>query len=396
MKKVCRPFWSYDIQKTENWLSEMAKEGYSLVRFNRWTRFFFFVKGEPAAQSFQIGYSHLKNDSLSKALIEDGWKKEVQSGRWYIAVNGKPPEQLKTFLFRDGIVKRSLRLKYLFSGILVYLSVIAIFIASIFSFDFFQNTPVEVEESPLWFITYSAGGLAIALGFLCIYSVYKLNRLIKSFNRIPDTTEGDEIVSKEREKQLIKIGEILVERKIGWMYSPDRLEKWLEKKEREGFRLYRVSKSGTVFYFKKGKPRQIRYCADYQNISNEHYYEMHRDTGWKSVFMSKSSLQKWTLWSREYSDHEERPQLYSDQSHRLKHARKIVFSYSLLFLPLTIIYLINFSIFISNWSHFGFGGLNAFNTVMYTICIFLFGSFIIRSWLYYGRLKKESKDHVHL
>ncbi|KZZ82636.1 DUF2812 domain-containing protein [Bacillus sp. SJS] len=395
MKKVWRPFWSYDIQKTEQMISELGQEGYLLVRMNRWTRCFFFEKGMPTALSCQIGYSRLKNETLSEGLMEDGWRKGVQSGRWYIAVNEKQPMLLKTFPSREGIIKRSLQCKYLFASILIYLSVIAIFIASMFSVSFFQNTSVEVEESPLWFIPITAGALAIILGMFSVYSFLKLNKLIKSFSENQDPSKRNEAFSKEREKHLINERELIVKRKIGWMYAPDQLEKWLEEKERKGFHLYRVSRTGTVFYFKKGNPRQVRYCADYQNISNEQYYEMHRDAGWKSVFTSKSSLQKWTIWSRAYGALEERPNLYSDKIHRLKHARKIVFSYSLLFLPITLVYLLNLSIFISNGSNFGFRGLNALNTVMYTICIFMFGSFVLRTWLYYGRLKKSSAGQSH-
>lgn len=45
MIKVFRPFWSYDVKKTEVWLSEMAMKGYHFAELNRWTRCFYFHSG---------------------------------------------------------------------------------------------------------------------------------------------------------------------------------------------------------------------------------------------------------------------------------------------------------------------------------------------------------------
>ena len=95
---------------------------------------------------------------------------------------------------------------------------------------------------------------------------------------------------------------IIVKRKLGWMYSPDRLEQWLETMEERGYNLYRVSKMGNTFYFIKGSPRKVSYCADYQNFSEESYYDMHRESGWNSVFKSSWSFQKWTIWSQPYAE----------------------------------------------------------------------------------------------
>ena len=59
MMKVFRPFWSYDVKKTELWLSYMAKKGYFLVELNRWTRCFFFRQGESKSITYRIGYDKM-------------------------------------------------------------------------------------------------------------------------------------------------------------------------------------------------------------------------------------------------------------------------------------------------------------------------------------------------
>ena len=212
---------------------------------------------------------------------------------------------------------------------------------------------------------------------------------MKKHNKLQGVNHIEGRLSKEKEKQLKRSGQMVVKRKFGWMYSPDRLEKWLETMEELGYNLYRVSRTGTAFYFIIGNPRRVSYCADYQNISDESYFDMHRDAGWKSTFISYSSLQKWTIWSREFSEGEERPQIYSDKSHHLKHARRVAIAYTILFLPLVIMYILNIGLFIGGMFNNGITRLSLLNMVMFLFCIFVFGSFIVRTWLYYMRLRKR-------
>jgi hypothetical protein len=187
-------------------------------------------------------------------------------------------------------------------------------------------------------------------------------------------------LSKEKEKKLKRSGQLVVKRKFGWMYAPDKLEKWLEKMEELGFNLYRIGNGGTVFYFIKGSPRRVRYCAEYQNLSDKSYFDFLRETGWNQVYRSYSSIQRWTIWSCEYADGEKRPQIYSETSHQLKHARRVAMVYTMMFLPIVVLYIF-MGLFLNN--------LPKMNMVIYLLCIFVFGSYIVRIWLYYIRLRKQ-------
>ncbi|RTR35393.1 DUF2812 domain-containing protein [Robertmurraya yapensis] len=394
MIKVVKPFWSYDIKKTELWLSEMAKKGYLLVGLNQWTRCFFFQQGKSNSVTYRIGYDQPHGFSLSRTLVDEGWTEVIKCGKWYIISNEEPIEQIKTFSVRDGIIKRNRTIMYIFSGILIYLSGIAIFNLSLLISSLFQDVPVEVVPSPMWILTYSLLVFAIAIFVLSIYSVViikKTNKYLTSekTSKLQSGKHTEGRLSKEKEKQLKLSGKMVVKRKPGWMYSPDRLEEWLENMERYGYNLYRVSRTGTAFYFIMGTPRNVSYCADYQNISNESYFDMHREAGWKSVFISYSSLQKWTIWSREFSQEEERPKIYSDKLHHLKHARKVAFAYTILFLPLVSMYILYLVIFIAGMLNNGTSGLSLLNTIMYLFCIIIFGSFTVRTWLYYMRLRNR-------
>lgn len=401
IKKVFRPFWSYDVQKTEEWLSSMAEKGYDLVKMNRGTRYFFFQQGKPKKRKYRIGFDKFQVNALSKGLVDNGWMKVLQSGNWYVTANEKPLEQIKAFPVREGIIKHNKMIMYISGSILIYLTVIALFFLILSLVLFFQNISGEVVDSPLWILTYFSLGIGIALWVLTLYSVIKIKKTNKKL--IGENIKRKELqgrgqvegrLSKDEEKQLKRSGQLIVKRKFGWMYAPDKLEKWLEAMEEHGCNLYRVGKTGTVFYFSMGSPRKVSYCADYQNIADEGYFDIHRDAGWKSVFISTSSIQKWTLWSREYSEGEESPQIYSDKSHQLKHARRIAITYSCMFLPLVIFYIFNIGANIHWMSQHNLDKMQIINMILIALLILNFGSYSIRTWLYYRRLSKHYKYNL--
>ncbi|WP_335871730.1 DUF2812 domain-containing protein [Bacillus sp. 2205SS5-2] len=398
MKKVVKPLWSYDVQKTEAWLSEMAARGFHFVMLNRWTRSFYFRPSERKSITYRISYEKVKGVSLSSSLQEEGWIKLVQSGNWLFLANEQPTEKIKTSSVREGVIKRNRMNMYIFSGVSIYLGGILVTNLLIWGIGKTQEGSVKVVESPLWVITYFALGLAIAVFILSIYSIIKINKNNKQLSQMKSSdshfhsTIGKKF-DKKTEKQMKRSGELVLIRKIGWMYSPDKLELWLESMEKKGLNLYRVSKTGTAFIFKKGKPRYISYCADYQNISNESYFNIHRDFGWTLTFSSYSALQKWTIWSKPYEEGEEKPQIYSDNTTQMKHAKKVAVAYTILFLPISLMCSFNVFLFLEGMIKGTSSTLNVVNFIMFFLLIFVFGSFIVRTWIYVWRLKKRLTLH---
>jgi hypothetical protein len=61
-----------------------------------------------------------------------------------------------------------------------------------------------------------------------------------------------------------KQGQLIKKTKIGWFYSPDIAEKWLEKMEEEGYNLVSMSNLGNSFYFVKGEAKKVKYHVDFQ------------------------------------------------------------------------------------------------------------------------------------
>ncbi|WP_257143964.1 DUF2812 domain-containing protein [Bacillus sp. AFS002410] len=181
---------------------------------------------------------------------------------------------------------------------------------------------------------------------------------------------------------------MIVKRKFGWMYAPDQLERWLVNMEELGFNLYRVGKTETAFYFIKGEPRKVSYCADYQNISNEGYFDIHKEAGWKNIFTSYSSIQKWTIWSREYQKGEVSPRIYSDKTHLLKHAKKVAVSYTSWTIPLIIMYIYIFIQDLNTLNYFHPKGI-ILNMVLFLVVALLFGINTVRTWFYFLRLRNQ-------
>jgi len=391
MTKVFRPFWSYDVQKTEAWLSSMSDNGYELVKINRATRCFYFRRGNPQKRTYRIGFDKVQASALSRGLVNEGWMKVLQAGSWYVMVNEKPLEQIKAFSAREGIIKHNNRTKYISAAILIYLSTIAFFSLIL---NLFLLRGGEVVDSPYWIITYVAIGIAIMLWVLTLYSVItitKTNKRLSGENRqkLQGEAQFEERLSNQEEQQLKSSGQLITKLKMGWMYAPDKLEKWLEGMEEQGFNLYRVAKTGTVFYFIVGSPRKMSYYADFQHIANKGYFDIHRDAGWHCAYASTPLLQKWTLWSREYKEGEERPRIYSDKAHQLKHARRIAITYSCMFLPLIAIYIYNIVSNMKWMSQYELSTMQLINMALFALLILTFGSFAFRTWLYYWRLSKH-------
>ena len=131
LKKVVKPLWSYDSEKTELWLSEMALDGYVLTVLKPKKRQFIFEKQEPKKMTYQI--VHNGSTSLPSALVEDGWQASEQYGKWTILKNEQPPEAIRTYPARDGIYKRNRLHYYGFGAFLLF------FGTSFYSTHIFSN-----------------------------------------------------------------------------------------------------------------------------------------------------------------------------------------------------------------------------------------------------------------
>lgn len=86
---------------------------------------------------------------------------------------------------------------------------------------------------------------------------------------------------------------------------------------------------------------------------------------------------------------EEEPQIYSDKSHQLKHARRIAVTYSCMFIPLVIFNILFIGANIHQMFNYNLDKIELLNMILFVILILIYGSFSIRTWLYYRRLSKR-------
>ncbi|MFZ3591275.1 hypothetical protein ACOI1C_19035 [Bacillus sp. DJP31] len=169
-----------------------------------------------------------------------------QRGNWHVIMIEKSHEQIKTSSVREGIIKRNRLIIHIFIGTIIYLSFMAVNMLALIIPTQFLDVLVTVVESPLWILTYTVLGMSIALYLLAIYSIGKLyktkKKLINEKQTKPQSgNQKEEKLRKQQEKDLKRSGKLVVKRKFGWMYAPDKLEEWLEKMEQKGFNLHRVS-----------------------------------------------------------------------------------------------------------------------------------------------------------
>lgn len=388
MKKVYRPFWSYDVQKTETWLSDMAEQGLVFDRLNRWTRCFYFQEGKPEKQVYRIAYDKMKTSVLPKTLQDEGWEKAATAGNWEFSSNEQPRSAIKTSPIREGVIKHNRMITYIFYGTSFYVAGILMANISMLTSFWRQDGGINIVESPLWILTFIFFAILLGSMVLGIYSIAKITGTNKELDGTTDGFWPVDEIDQQSEKELKKARRWVTKVKFSWMYSPDKMEHWLESMERRGLNLYRVNKIGTIFHFIKGEPRRIAYRVDYQRGPTQSYFAIHREAGWNEEFTSLSNMEKWTIWSKVYNEGEERPQLYSDQSSRLKHAKRIAVTYTAMFSPLVAFYIY---FIIGNISRAGTmqDWLSWSSSGLFIIAILIFGTFIVRIWAYYGRLRKQ-------
>lgn len=305
--KKWRPFWSYDVEKTERWLSEMAKDGMRLTGIHRLTRMFSFEQGQRETAERRIIYDKSQG-SLPSKLEDSGWESEVKEGNWIFLKNGA--NDIYIFPSREGVLKRNRFHMYVIS-VLAVMNVIPLLNMTIAFVTLLLGFSGEIVGSPWWSITALFALQGIATIVLAFYIHQKLRSFeIEHFETKLDTD--------------MRMGKTFVKLRIGWMYAPDLLEKWLSKMAAEGNHLVRVTGSATRFHFVEGKAENVSYMYDLQSKVAPAYYEIHKSTGWQLKFASSFTFMKYALWAKPYEVGEKIPRLTYDKVEQKGQVRRIM------------------------------------------------------------------------
>ena len=92
-----------------------------------------------------------------------------------------------------------------------------------------------------------------------------------------------------------------------WGWDPEKIEKWLEEMELDGWNLISVGFAYIVFKFEKGESRKMSYCVDYQINVGNNYFELFKEDGWE---LTDDKIIPWYIWRKPYEN--EKPDIYTD------------------------------------------------------------------------------------
>ena len=341
MKRVIKPFWSYNISKTEDWLSKMAKEGYILKDINTLTRVFTFEKSEPETMTYKICYENKGVDDISIALKREGWENTVNKNRWMFLSNKKESNEIALNPMRSKLLKRNRIIKNITQFMMILYGVIflPIFLMLTAMGALLNESVFEVMDSDLiyeniLFCIFSYR-FETALFLVFLFGIYTLVKLNQVSKYIKNNDSINNVEVQEENILLIEDDKLIKKRKLNWYYYPEKTIKWLNNMESQGYNLCKVDKGGSKFYFKKDQIRKIKYVIDYQKEPDSSYYEIHKEDGWNLRFKTGEDTNQWCLWGKEYQSIE--PEMYTEDEDKIGYAKNLLISHTIRFIPMILI-----------------------------------------------------------
>ncbi|MBO1910529.1 DUF2812 domain-containing protein, partial [Microvirga sp. 3-52] len=169
--KKWRPFWSYDIEKTEQWLAEMAANGNQLTDINLATRMFSFEKGDCENVEFHVVFDKSRSE-LTHRLEESGWKSFYTKGNWQFLKNDA--ESISVYPVREHIVKRNRLHANVLQGISVWYGFQLMIPLTLLLVFLITREAMEFVPSPLWILTILYFIQVVGVIWLAIHATRKL------------------------------------------------------------------------------------------------------------------------------------------------------------------------------------------------------------------------------
>lgn len=376
MMKKWRPLWSYDVDKTEQWLSHMASEGKQVSSLNRWTRMFSF-REEVFRKTIDYQLVYDKSDyALPDVLKQSGWEVVLTDGNWKVVENEL--DDVRVYPSREGVLKRNRLHTTVLTGI-SYLYGIQLFTFTIAMLAIlFSSAEMADRGNPLWMLTFTYFIQVTVVIWIAIYSIRKLRAFERKYF---DTGIDEEII----------VGETFGKWKPGWFYAPDVVENWLSDMAAKGNHF--VDIFGTRFRFERGTPKCVAYVHDLQWRAGPNYYDIHKSAGWQLKYSTRYTFMKHSLWMKEYEVGEELPQFTYDLAEKKVQVRKVVLGNISITLFFGILYgyllKMNFTLYQEiGWSAFGLFFISIF-VVSFAVPI----SILIQTVNYFLRMRRNDLEN---
>lgn len=359
-----KPFWSYDVLKTQSWLDDLHQKGYELQRVNPFLRLFYFKESNQGNKEHKIYYDKGLNGYPDSVAKSSDYSKICFTKNFYFTRQlCDEPDVLPSY---DNLLARNQKLKFIVGQVLLFLSTIYVFAFIVLAIFIFGSDGITVVTEPGSDMGYTSLEIIRALlfyivnlgyGLLLIWMIYTFFKLRVSNKKLEEfcgedidlsfTIPTDTILKKEEIRALRKENKLIKKTRIAWFYSPDKAEEWLEGMEAKGYNLLRMGKIGNSFYFKVGEPRKVKYHVDYQGRKGSNYFSLNEESGWKLYFTSLTRLMSISVWGQEYE--ETVPAYYSDHESEVKHAKKFMWTYLAMYFPLILLLLGTIGMMISSF-----------------------------------------------
>lgn len=295
MKKM-KWLWSYRIDQTERWLTQMANDGYLLVNFNHWSRKFSFQEGQGKKAQYAVQYG---GRALPHGLASAGWELAASSGKWQILKNGS--SEIEAYPARDAIFKRTRMHAYLF--LLITMFMLSIQVPALLVF----GTIMSIANGQI-------GVLPVAIPVIILLFLIGLTVFVFRAYRRFERSVMDMAIEKRGMGQKVR------KLYLGWMYQPFQTKEWLEKMASDGLELESVF--GAVFTFRQTESQKIIYEVSFEPKVNANYFALHKEMGWKLKFTSNITWLNYSIWAKSYSAEEEVPAFTYDLQEKRRYMKK--------------------------------------------------------------------------
>jgi len=332
MKTKFRPFWSFRVESTEQWLQKMSEEGYKLISIFRLFSLFRFQKVEQPSKIYRLLY---KTPYISPYMTTIGWELKKIAPNWFLASNNCASPAY--FPSEEKLLRRSAIYQVLITTL------------------FFISTI-------LFFYLFITRELPIAINILLILATISL--LIGSifFPVAYSKLEKRELLIVQEKEEIEDFSKF----KASWFHFPFQTEKWLNKMERDGYRLIKVN---SIFFFFKKKDEQTKRIA-YKVVLNfrasKSYFSIYQEEGWRVKYI-RGSIFRIIIWAKEYEGLEV-PKFFPNTNEEKKMITTYILQLALAYITIIITCLLVLLLFKTNTTSF----LELLSPMLLIILVFTF------------------------
>ncbi|HHT47503.1 MAG TPA: DUF2812 domain-containing protein [Firmicutes bacterium] len=323
-KRVFRPFWSYDVTATEQWLADMAASGLLLQAANFKKRVFTFIEAEPQKIIYRIDYDK-EGRGLSQTLTGCGWGMVATGRQWVIYAN--KDTEVSLFPQRDRVIAKTRSLAQSSAVLLGFVGVFLLISTGITASAIWGSGKAEYASAPypiLDYFPYFLIILNISFFTWVIYMFIKTRKSLKHFSAASGFSVDPTLADFPNQWVQVPgdLSGLIKKKKLFWIYNLERTMDWLETQAGKGLLLKQIRNNS--FFFEKTEPKHLKYFFDTQQSINEGYFDIHLKAGFNLLYDSRLQFGRLLLWSKQYSPGEPAPKMYTDKKEHLASARRLL------------------------------------------------------------------------